>query len=53
MYNVVFHIRSAANEFIRKLLKNLTELHFSQKIKNFFSNFFFTKLQVKLTKIGP
>ena len=27
-YNVIFHTRSVANEFTRKLLKNLIKLHF-------------------------
>ena len=27
-YNVIFHICSATNEFIRKLLTNLTKLYF-------------------------
>ena len=34
-YNAIFHTCSAATEFIRKLLKNFTKLHFSQKIKTF------------------
>ena len=59
-YNLLFHTHSATNELTRKLLKNFTKLHFSQKInfftkiKHFFSKIkqFSSKLQVKFTKIG-
>ena len=49
-YNVIFHTRSAANEFTRKLLhlKKITKIFFTFFLPQ---KYFFIKLQVKFTKI--
>ena len=39
-YNVIFRTRSAANEFLRKLLKNFNKLHFFTESKKTFSQMY-------------
>ena len=46
-FNVIFHTRSAANEFTRKCFKDFTKLHvFTEKRKNFS-----TRIKILFTKI--
>ena len=42
-YNVVFHARSAGNEFTKKLFKKFLYIHFFKENKNFFTKIFFSQ----------